>query len=468
MLSHASRSLRGWIVLPFDHNSNKLAVACPILLRHRFSTLFPIRCSFPSWPFLSVSAASNYRRHRQSFSETCCSFKSFLRTLPPHVRSLCKQPTRASFLTYAYGLPKFKDWTRFRPLISYARHPFKRLLNFCSRALLFILSHADVRSWTLPTEHCLPVDLPTSFEQVRSRFGIHTSFLFLSADVKNMYTSLPHSAILAAVSWLLSRFQRITGKCGLWISHSSCSFYKDDHSAIFLSLDLILAICTFDVSNAIFFFGPILLLQILGIPMGSPLSPQLAIILCAYAEHRWCMTHPTWASHVAAVRYFDDLGIIAVYDLRSQQSFLNTIACLRSIVSTCYPVELLLEYNLSSLSLTLMRCTFSVSTDRVLTFTYVNKNSDCIASGTQTFVRYRHFSSFFPRSKLITTCLSTVHTIRRFSSSSEAAYAPCLELIQELRNLDYPWIFLRGIFRRACRRDPASTLWPLLRDFCHR
>ena len=76
-----------------------------------------------------------------------------------------------------------------------------------------------------------------------------------------------------------------TGKCGIWIARDSASFHKDDHSAIFISLDLSCTVCEFDVSNAIFFFSPVLLLQMLGIPTGSPLRPQLAIILCAYAEH---------------------------------------------------------------------------------------------------------------------------------------------------------------------------------------
>jgi hypothetical protein len=227
-----------------------------------------------------------------------------------------------------------------------------------------------------------------------------------------------------------------------------------------MSLDLIFTICEFDVSHAIFFFGPALLLQILGIPMGSPLSPQLAIITCAYAEHLWISSHQLWVSHLAAVRYVDDLGAIVAFDARSLRSFNRALRLLAQIVHNCYPQGLLLKYTLSLSELTLMRCRFSVSLTRDLQFTYVNKNQD-LSTG-QTFRRHRHYLSFFPRPMLFNTATATLPTISGFSSSPDSACLSSIDLLLELQTLDYPSRLLQTILHRLASADRSSTLWPRL------
>jgi hypothetical protein len=468
MLSHCRSSLRGWIVFPYDHNSSKLAILCPVLAQYRLSALYPVRVTYPSWPFLSCSSTSNYKRVHDSFATTCRAFRVFMLSLPPHLQKLCKLPNKSSFATYCYGEPKHKDDSQFRPIVSFARHPFKRLLNYSSRALLLILTLSCATHWSLFNETFLPSSLSSSFESIRSLYDDNTSFLFFCADVKNMFTSLPHSYIIEAIQWLMTRFQSITNKSGVWVSAQSASLHKDDPTAIFLSLESILSICFFDIHHAIFFFGPVLLLQILGIPMGSPLSPQLAIITCAYAEHKWSIAHLSWSSRLASVRFVDDLGIILAYNSRSQRSFDVVINILRSIVNNCYPPGLVLKFSLSSRVLTLMRCTFSVSADRVLHFSYVNKNQQTIPSApfVQTFIRYRHFFSFFPVHKMCNTASATLMMISKFSSSPGTAYTSSLELISELRSLMYPWKVLTSIIHRRQEAEP-SPLWTRLIRFCH-
>jgi hypothetical protein len=201
--------------------------------------------------------------------------------------------------------------------------------------------------------------------------------------------------------------------------------------------------------------------------MGSPLSPQLAIITCAYAEHKWSTAHLSWSSNLASVRFVDDLGTILAYNTRSQRSFNFAINILRSIVNNCYPAGLSLKFTLSPRELTLMRCTFSVSADRRLLFSYVNKNHLALSSASfsQTFIRYRHFFSFFPVHTMSNTASATFAIIVKFSSSSDAAYLSCLELITELRHLMYPRNLLRSILHRRHDAEP-SPLWIRLINHC--
>ena len=49
--------------------------------------------------------------------------------------------------------------------------------------------------------------------------------------------------------------------------------------------DTLFEIVNMDLSNAFFTVGDVLLKQIKGIAMGSPLSPILAILVCAYYEN---------------------------------------------------------------------------------------------------------------------------------------------------------------------------------------
>jgi hypothetical protein len=105
------------------------------------------------------------------------------------------------------------------------------------------------------------------------------------------------------------------------------------------------------------------------------------------------------------------------------------------------PPGLELKFFLSPRVLTLMRCSFSVSADRVLQYCYVNKNkhSLLLASPSQAFIRYRHFFAFFPVHKMSNTASATLTSIVKFSSSPVSAYNSSVELITELRLLMYPW-----------------------------
>ena len=71
-------------------------------------------------------------------------------------------------LPYAYVLRKFKDVRKPRPIVSYARHPAKRLLNLCGRAIAFLLSTADVRHCVLWRTHDLVQRLQDIVRSFRS------------------------------------------------------------------------------------------------------------------------------------------------------------------------------------------------------------------------------------------------------------------------------------------------------------
>ena len=112
-------------------------------------------------------------------------------------------------------------------------------------------------------------------------------------DIKNnMYTELDHTIILKALDWAILTFKRNTrsrnptvslpkyGRKGVYIGRTTMS------DEIYLTFDELKSIVKFDLENATFNLGSnITLRQLIGIPMGSPLSSALAPLVCIYFEH---------------------------------------------------------------------------------------------------------------------------------------------------------------------------------------
>ena len=78
-----------------------------------------------------------------------------------------------------------------------------------------------------------------------------------------------------------------------------------DGSRITLSYKEIIKIVDFDLSNSFFKIGSYLGKQTVGIPMGSPLSPALAVIVCAFYENRLykMIENFGWNNTIVGTRY---------------------------------------------------------------------------------------------------------------------------------------------------------------------
>ena len=123
-------------------------------------------------------------------------------------------------------------------------------------------------------------------------YGNNTQFSVLCADIKNMYTELPHDEILKSIKFMLDRAKMKTRRKFVTIERrkkgdinlgKTSAVTSSTHTV--LSFDEIYNICKFDIENIYFNSLGQTLHQTRGVPMGSPGSPSYAICICAYYEH---------------------------------------------------------------------------------------------------------------------------------------------------------------------------------------
>ena len=75
---------------------------------------------------------------------------------------------------------------------------------------------------------------------------------------------------------------------------------------ISVTIENMMEVMEFDIDNIFFTIGDKIIKQTLGIPMGSPASPAMAIALCMYYEHRFQESNPEFGI-IQGHRYVDDL-----------------------------------------------------------------------------------------------------------------------------------------------------------------
>ena len=144
----------------------------------------------------------------------------------------------------------------------------------------------------------------------------YESHLLIKGDIKEMYSNLPHEEIKKAVNWVIACYQRTIKEENISIKlrgkiETTTGEFKGKISGQFkqLSIKEIREITMYDLENAYLRVGTFVLQQCKGIPMGSPLSPMLAILYCARIESYFLNTLTT-NIRFNSIRYIDDIFII--------------------------------------------------------------------------------------------------------------------------------------------------------------
>jgi hypothetical protein len=381
-----------------------------------------------------------------------------------------------SAIPHAYIIPKNKDIEKQRPISSYCRHPLKKLLNRAGRALTAALQNLDEQThFTLWNTTHFSTDVQNKVERIIS--SGFPDVLALAGDIKNMYTELPHDHILKAVKWVLQHVEQKRRKTinvtmrGRGGARIGVSRNNEKTKSVTFTTEELLKIIEFDLQNAYFTAGDILMRQHTGIPMGSPISPILATCICAYDEHIFITKQiPLIGRTIQGTRYVDDALYMIGYDRRiagdwavAQWEILN----MRHI----YHENLNLEVDLDQLTPLMLESRLNFTPGHYGETIYNHKNADKIGNNNKN--RLMKFQNYWSESNKHSKRGVIISTFLRMNWATNRGNLKLIDtyksMLLELTTLGYPERFLRKILQsltsRSEKRKENSHVWKKLQMY---
>ena len=408
------------VISPLDKNIGATISFCPTIFRQSILKIF-------DWK----EKDAHYNLIKESKPDILTSWKQLYHNCEAAM-SLGKFNFSGD-LPYAYAIPKDKDKTRFRPIVSYCNHPLKWIYNRAARAIFFLLLEAHIGNMLIKCN-----DLVSVIEKFTQG---NTYELFLTTfDIKDMYTNLKHDEILKHVTWLIefiikkSRRKMVCinkfGKTGVSWGRS----YNPKNS-VHIHIAKLIEIVKLDIKHCYFSLGVFILQQIYGIPMGSPLSAVLAILCCTIAEYKWnkSLKHSQDFHHIFLTRYVDD-GLIIIKALHDNK--VKRDAMIKHLFSK-YPKTLRILIEQQGKEVHFLENYVTVNnTDIVIS--HYNKNTKHILKNELKIQNLIDYYSFAPKIQKLSIVIGTLFRIRKISNNVFKTIEDIFNIIVEFTYLNYP------------------------------
>ena len=187
--------------------------------------------------------------------------------------------------------------------------------------------------------------------------------------------------------------------------------------------------------------------------MGSPVSPALAQIVCAYYETKMHAKN-TGNNPVEGVRYVDDLTAF-IYYVKNCPKSLATAKQMAETIQYGYHKNMELEVEDTSLPFKFLSSMMNVCKESgQIAAAFYNKNYEQIVRGrAQAFPTYQHYGSFAPAQQKFSVVVSTLHRIGTSSNSQLAVKSAFNTLCSELHLLKYPYTVIKRALNRVRNVD---------------
>ena len=277
-----------------------------------------------------------------------------------------------------------------------------------------------------------------------------------------MYTFLDHSSIRTAVKWLLYE----TGKTKRNRKCVSVPVSSSDKSVHFgrstlsvedrfdLTYENIIDIMNFDLNNNYFTIGSFTGKQTCGIPMGSPLSPALAVIVCAYYESRIYakIEKYGWSNTLVGSRYMDDVLSFVTHD--GTKESIHRATCICNWIEFGYHRLMELECENTNVEFKFLSSHVTAISGSPISIRYNNKNSESLATtNSQKFLTFQNYGSLAPAQQKKSVVISSLYRLDMNCIELKDLVNSVRELFFELSTLHYPTKVLHSAFNSACKNE---------------
>ena len=377
---------------------------------------------------------------------------------------------------YGYVFQKKKSALKDRKIVSYWVHPLKRIYNYGSRALAFLLRESGMKSFTLWKTQDITPSLRAWYAKMGKAYGPHTRVLTACADAKEMYTAIPHGFLARAIEFIVKRCRnknRRARRGFVSVSRQKrgpIRFGRSPDTKLFvnLSFDDVLAIVMTDIRNCYFVSLGVWLLQVVGVPMGSPGSPTYAICLCAFSEfefhqsvHDFAILHKVddWESFFAAFRYVDDILFLIIYDARLPLSKRVAESIIAHMFNRTYHENMIIEPEPSDGWFPFLEVLLNLPTEGPLRIRFNNKNWDeFVATGRIGLLTIQHRDSFMGKRDAVMKCYAILFRLAAAADTDFYRIAGALELSVLMRAQGYSAHTFRAALHLFADKT-SNSLW---------
>ncbi|GBG92229.1 hypothetical protein CBR_g54772 [Chara braunii] len=369
----------------------------------------------------------------------------------------------------AYVLPKHKDLEKWRPIAPTNNEPTKTGSMRIARALNALLvrlpagEHFNMGVTTQLKERLMGI------ERERGSRRTGAMAILRSSDIKEMFTSLPHTSIIEAVEWLLGEWEK-KRRTGVSVSRRVKEVVMSKKSMgngyVKLSFHLIISYVKYELAHTYTKCAGVLLKQEVGIPMGKNSSPPLACILCAKFEMEFMRSLGKDRALVHSVRFMDDVATTILVDRRKEDSF-HKAEEIMARFEKCYGDKLVLvrtDEGDNTIDFIGVKVTAVADPVGFLVLPQM-KNQDWIAEKDLSFRSFQDYACYSDKRAKYGAIVGTLHRIRGMANSGCAIITPVLTVRRELRCRGYPPTFFASSLAKFAKGTIANEEpWKALLD----
>ncbi|GBG78212.1 hypothetical protein CBR_g26245 [Chara braunii] len=322
------RQLEGLVIMPLDHNMGDTMACCPVIYANAIREMFVENQAFVRQ---TEDESTIIEKCRQTYIK-----EGYTKTMKWDVKGC---------LGRAYIIPKHKDTTRWRPICPSYSDPAGRMSKVVGKAI-------DHMLWNLPRNTNFNLK---STQQLIGRIetinksgtlgSAKKGMMAASFDIKNIFSKLPHDAIIRAVEWVVEIYE------GKGLDHvrvklrgKGATFGKAAGEVGWRTVPfrMLIRFIRFDLGHTFIVAAGKILQQTKGIPMGKSNSPALACLLCAYYENSFLSALGVDRCLIQGCRLVDDVSVFISFQIDKRESLHKAVEILKKF-EHCYNDKLTLK-----------------------------------------------------------------------------------------------------------------------------